>query len=123
MHLVNWQVAGGIITVVGGLVYGGFWTFEKQQAYHAQFAQEEDVRLIGMRLDEKISGDRAKSYQQEMWRLEDRYGKSALEGPSGTRSAVPADKKQRYRELKRLHQEELDRLKRTRDKMDQMQHK
>ena len=45
----------------------------------AYFAKAEDVRLVSMRLDQKILNDRAQQIQEQIWTIKREYGESPHE--------------------------------------------
>lgn len=56
-----------------------------------RWAKAADVKLVELRLDQKIYSDRLHNIQQRMWSLEDRYGEEKY---------MPPAIKEEYRRLK-----------------------
>ena len=69
------------------------------------FAKADDLKLVELRLDQKIVSDRIQQTQQRIWQLEDRHGGK----PCGEWS-TPTDRDE-YRKLK----EEVERMKREQE--------
>lgn len=101
------QAATGLTalaTIVGTLYSGGSWV-------DTRYAHQEDLVLVGMRLEEKLQGDQAERIQNRMWRLEDRYSPSMANAPDSV--------KEEYRELGAQRQEIQRRLQRIEQQMQQ----
>jgi hypothetical protein len=88
------------ICVLIGIVFGAI----------TYFATAEDVELIAMRLDQKITNDQIIAIQQRMWQIEDRYpGQpdcTTWRGPGAERD------RQEYRNLKM----QLDKVRKSQKK-------
>ena len=64
------KIIGGILTVLA--LFTVLWKADKYVA-HA-----EEMRLVEMRLDQKIDGDRANILQQQNWELKKEYKKKSM---------------------------------------------
>jgi aspartate/glutamate racemase len=83
------------LAAVIGIIMGGL----------SYFATAEDLRLVEMRLDQKIMSDQMSQVQQRIWTLEDRnQGKPCSEWKS-------QDEKDEYRKLKELLRQTEERQK------------
>jgi hypothetical protein len=88
------------LAAVIGIVLGGM----------AYFAKADDLRLVEMRLDQKIVTDQVQQMQARIWILEDRNkGKPCVEWPN-------QDEKNEYRklheQLKQLEHRQMELMKR-----------
>jgi hypothetical protein len=82
---VNWQtIVGGIVAFI--TIVGGVW------AANDYVAKQKDLDYLSMRLEQKIQADEVRQLQQEMWRIEDRYGTDVRKMPESIRC--------RYRDIK-----------------------
>lgn len=67
----RFKVVAALIAALTGIL-GAAWG--SYQFVEARYAQADDVRLIGMRLDQKILADRRWQVQQQVWRIEEKCG-------------------------------------------------
>lgn len=93
-------MAAAVPALVGGLYGSGSWV-------DSRYAHEEDLSLVEMRLNEKITSDRLNQIQSRIWRLEERYGEDHAQWPTEAKS-----------ELRELMERKV-RLDRTLEKFDQ----
>ena len=52
------------------------------------FAKADDLKMVELRLDQKIRQDRCDSIQQRIWQLEDRYQGKAVPVPDAVREEL-----------------------------------
>ena len=69
------------ITLVGG-TYKGF------DFVDSHFAHQDDLEMVNMRLDEKVSSDRVNQVQQRIWMLEKEYGSDRNTWPQSVQQEV-----------------------------------
>jgi len=80
---MNWIQSGIAFTTLVAAVTGGV----------TYFAKDSDLKLVEMRLDQKIRNDQMYDIQMQLWKFEDRYEGSPL-------SDWPHEDRERYRQLK-----------------------
>ena len=69
---------GGMLAIIG-VAFGAYFHFENK-FFTIAGAEEvkKEVSLISKRLDEKIQGDRFKTVEERIWRVEERMEKRKL---------------------------------------------
>lgn len=88
--------AASVVTALG-VVGAGY-------AYLETFAKKNTVVAVEKRLDQKIIGDKRDQLQQELWRLQDRYGKNCEQGDKTIRDRCRAIIKQLIEAQEELEQ-------------------
>ena len=99
MKVVASSVAS-LAALVTSLYSGAVWIDDR-------YANKDDVRLIELRLEQKIQQDRVQQIQQRIWQIEDRY-RDKLQRPENS------DAYNEYRKLK----DELEGLKAAQQEME-----
>ena len=77
-----------ILAIIGGLVLLVTSAF----GFDATYTRKKETKLLAMRLEQKIQGDKRYLLTREKWSIEDRYGTAIANMPEGAR--------ERYREIK-----------------------
>lgn len=97
------KLAGAAIGVTVALVGG---TYQGIGFVDNRYAHQDDVEMISMRLDEKVSNDRVNQVQGRIWRLEEQYGMDREKWPQSAQQEVK-DLEEKKRKLER-HLEKID---------------
>lgn len=75
------MMIGVSVTLVGG-------TYKSVTFVDNHYAHQDDVELISMRLEEKITNDRVNQIQSRIWRLEEQYGLDRTKWPQSVLQEV-----------------------------------
>jgi hypothetical protein len=71
---------------------------------HNYFAKAEDLRLVSIRIDQKILGDRAHQIQEEIWNIKREYGETPLERKYREKIEMLEEKKKEIeKEIDNIH--------------------
>ena len=84
MSLLDGIIRGGTVVAAIGGIGAGYYALDQT------YARQEQVVAIDQRLEQKIVGDRFFRLQQAYWALEDRYGKSCVQGDAAVKQQCRA---------------------------------